>query len=171
MTNKVEIIVFNPTVKDYLPATGHKEDAGIDCYALEDVTIPSIIKAGKKQSSKDAGGPSTPVSVPIKLGFGVKMPKRTILDKITGKRWHAEVTGRSSQNKNGVLVMRGIIDETYEGEIIACLVNFNPFDVVYKKGERICQLLFDKCRKPTSADIRILTKEARKDGGFGSTGK
>lgn len=165
MTNEVEIIVFNPEVKKYLPATGHKEDACIDCYALEDVFLPRLIGGDKNTISGD------PVSVPVKLGFGVKMPKRTILDKITGKRWHAEVTGRSSQNKNGVLVMRGIIDETYEGEIIACLVNLNPFDVIYKKGERICQLLFDKCRKPNGADIRILTKEARKDGGFGSTGK
>ena len=163
MKNQIEIIVFNPEVRQYMPATGHKEDACIDCYALEDIFLPRIVNKDKY--------PKDPAPIPVKLGFGVKMPKRTLLDRLTGKRWHAEVTGRSSQNKNGVLVMRGIVDETYEGEIVAFLVNLNGYNVTYKKGDRICQLLFDKCRKPQGAGIRILTKEARKDGGFGSTGK
>ena len=163
MTTQIEIIVFNPEVRQYMPATGHNEDACIDCYALEDIFLPRI--ANREKYPKD------PAPIPVKLGFGVKMPKRTLLDRITGKRWHAEVTGRSSQNKNGVLVMRGIVDETYEGEIVAFLVNLNGYNVTYKKGDRICQLLFDKCRKPQGDGIRILTKEARKDGGFGSTGK
>ena len=76
-----------------------------------------------------------------------------------------------AKNKAGVLVMRGIVDEGYEGEIIAVLVNFNRHPVKYEKGDRICQLLFDKCRRVSGDGIKTLIKEDRKDGGFGSTGK
>ena len=166
MKNKIEIIQFNPELENFMPATGHEEDACLDCYALNDFVLPAF---------KDIFGfidwGERSVSVPVKLGFGVKMPKRSIFDKIFGKHWHAEVTGRSSQNKAGVFVMRGIVDEKYDGEIVAFLVNLNAYPVKYEKGDRICQLLFDKCRKPHSKKIRILKKEARKDGGFGSTGR
>ena len=167
--NDITIIKMHPVFDTeegagLLPATGHEDDAGIDCYALEDIELPAFDPA-KLRKEKIS------VSVPVHLGFGVKMPKRTLLDVLTRKYWHAEITSRSSQNKQGVLVLRGIIDQPYEGELIACLANLNPYPVKYAKGERICQLLFFKSRKVQSKDIRVLKKTKRGAGGFGSTGK
>ena len=164
MTNKIKILPFhrellNPGTK-CVPAFGHDDDACLDCYAMEAFELPPFPEGSVGKAA-----------YPVKLGFGVRMPRRTLWDVLTRKHWHAEVTGRSSQNKAGVLVMRGIVDEVYEGEIIAVLVNFNRYPVRYEKGDRICQLLFDKCRKVSGDGIRTLVKEDRKDGGFGSTGK
>ena len=166
MKNKIELIKMHPAFLDgsadpYLPATGHEDDAGIDCYALEDILLPpfSLLKPGE------------PASVCVPLGFGIKMPRRTLLDRLLGKYWHAELTSRSSQNKRGVMVLRGIIDQSYLGEYIVCLVNLNNHEVVYQKGDRICQILFYKERKVHSKDIRVLSVEKRGKGGFGSTGR
>lgn len=164
MKNKIELIKMSPDLqafdgRRFFPATGHDDDAGIDCYALKDVCLPGF-----------GVGDSPVVCVP--LGFGVKMPKRTLWDKITGKYWHAELTSRSSQNKNGVMVLRGIIDQSYMGELIVCLANLNRHEIIYSRGERICQLLFYKERKVHSDDIRVLNpKQIRGKGGFGSTGR
>ena len=163
--SKIEIIKFNPILstdegKALLPATGHEDDAGIDCYALEDVNLPALGEAG-----------DFPAPECVPLGFGIKMPKRTILDRIFHRYWHAELTSRSSQNKRGVMVLRGIIDQSYLGEYIVCLVNLNGYPVHYEKGERICQILFYKEIKPNCKEIRILKNTKRKAGGFGSTGK
>lgn len=181
MKNKIEIIPYHPLLKEemvlsgvpalnrkgLLPSTGHEDDAGIDCYALESFTLPAF--ADRCKHPRPNGKCSA--SVEVKLGFGVRFPKRTLWDKITGKYWHADVTGRSNQNDNGVQVMRGIVDNGYEGEIAAFLINMNTFPYTYEKGERICQLVFYKCRKVRSKHIKVLKKEARKNGGFGSTGK
>lgn len=172
MKNEIEIIPISPVLQEeggenLMPATGHEDDAGIDCYALEDITLPAFEDRCKNPGPKNLYA----ASFPVKLGFGVKYPKRTLLDKLTGKYWHAEATSRSNQNENGIHVYRGILDQGYGGEIVVFLTNMNTREYTYKKGERICQLLFDKCRKVTGKQIRILKKEARKDGGFGSTGK
>lgn len=166
MPNKIKLITYNPILyseegKGLLPATGHSDDAGIDCYALEDFELPPLSEAGE----------GLPSSTPIRLGFGIKMPKRSLLDRLTNSYWHAEITGRSSQNKQGILVLRGIVDQSYTGEYVAFLVNLNNHPVAYSKGERICQLLFYKERKVTGNGIRVLKKGKREKGGFGSTGR
>lgn len=164
--NKVRLITMDPAFRGpnglrLLPATGHSDDAGIDCYALKDITLPAF----------GCGKEDEPASIAVPLGFGIMMPRRTLLDRITHKYWHAEITGRSSQNKNGVLVLRGIIDQSYLGEYIACLVNLNSYPVSYQAGDRICQLLFYKERKVSGRGIRVLNKGKRGKGGFGSTGR
>ena len=170
--NKVELIIIDPildteTGKVLLPATGHDDDAGIDCYALHDIELPPM----GREAVKDVDGSEVPVSVPVHLGFGIKMPRRTLFDRLTHKYWHAELTSRSSQNKRGVLVLRGIIDQSYLGEYVVCLVNLNPFPIVYRKGERICQMLFYKERKIVNKKIRVLESAKRGKGAFGSTGR
>ena len=169
--NRVKLIIMDQTLKGdvgsmFLPATGHDDDAGIDCYALYDIELPPYPAT---QTIDEKARRS--VVTPVHLGFGIKMPRRTLWDRITGKYWHAELTSRSSQNKRGVMVLRGIIDQSYLGEYIVCLVNLNPYPILYSKGERICQVLFYKERKVKSRQIRVLQKEKRGKGGFGSTGR
>lgn len=161
--NKIELIKMHPALSEpggdsLLPATGHDDDAGIDCYAMEPIDLPPF-------------GEGEDDSTCVPLGFGVKMPKRTLLDRLTSKYWHAELTSRSSQNKRGVLVLRGIIDQSYLGQFIVCLVNLTNHPVHYEKGDRICQVLFFKERKVRGKGIRVLNKTKRGTGGFGSTGR
>lgn len=158
MKNKISFIPYADDVQ--YPTRGHKDDAGIDFYAPDDfVLVPQLSLLGR-------GHPTV-----VSLGFGICFPKRTLMDKLLNKHWHAEITQRSSQNLRGVIVMRGIIDEGYKGEIKCALVNLTPETVEYHKGDRIGQILFYKERLVNSPDITVLDKNERKTGGFGSTGK
>lgn len=157
MKNKINFIPYADDVQ--YPTRGHRDDAGIDFYAPYDfIVMPQGLALSECPTI-------------VSLGFGICFPKRTLMDKLLNKHWHAEITQRSSQNLKGVMIMRGIIDEGYTGEIKCALVNLTPEGVVYHKGDRIGQILFYKERLVNSPDIAVLDKDERKTGGFGSTGK
>lgn len=51
---------------------------------------------------------------------------------------------------------------------IGCFVNENK---IYKKGDKICQLIFQKHFHPSIAYVANLDESERSEGGFGSTSK
>ena len=87
--------------------------------------------------------------------------------------------------------MAGVIDSNYRGQIGAVLINLNLpenlfikdetlgiynhlFDsensVVLNKGDRIAQLIIERCFNADWEEVDDLSNTERKDGGFGSTG-
>lgn len=82
------------------------------------------------------------------------------------------VVGRSSSvRRRHLLVVEGIIDNGYRGELFFGVLNLRPWPVKIKKGERLAQLLIHDI-----ADIRWryegdLPDSVRGSRGFGSTGK
>jgi len=54
-----------------------------------------------------------------------------------------------------------------DGSQLICEVNPNT---IYKKGDRIGQLVFTKTIKPREIIIGLLDETERGNGGFGSTG-
>jgi len=74
--------------------------------------------------------------------------------------------------KYGIDTLAGVIDSDYRGEVGVILYNTDkaiPFNI--KMGDRIAQIVFEKYY---TFDIEIsdeISKTARGDGGFGSTGK
>lgn len=144
---KIKLIKF----KDDLiaPIRAHYNDAGIDCYAQENITIKSnYSKIGTKR---------TPISL-IPLGFGLEVPDG----------YMATIRPRSSMNAKGILTQIGTIDSGYRGEIKAILINLTKKDLVIHKGDRICQLVIEPV---VLADLVEELDNNRGEGGFGSTGK
>ena len=94
--------------------------------------------------------------------------------------------------KEGIDVLAGVIDSNYRGEVGAVLINLNLpeilfaketeslqiynhlFDsensVILNKGDRIAQLIIEKCHNVDWEEVNELSSTERKDGGFGSTG-
>lgn len=75
--------------------------------------------------------------------------------------------------KSGISIVNtpGLIDSHYRGEIKVVLVNLDPtepFEV--KRGDKICQLVFQKVERASFVEVDELDGTARGDGGFGSTG-
>ena len=144
---KIKLIKFRDDL--ITPIRSHYNDAGIDCYAQEDITIKSnYSKIGTKR---------TPISL-IPLGFGLEVPDG----------YMATIRPRSSMNAKGILTQIGTIDSGYRGEIKAILINLTRKDLVIHKGDRICQLVIEPV---VLADLVEELDNNRGEGGFGSTGK
>ena len=144
---KIKLIKFKEGL--IAPIRAHYNDAGIDCYAQEDITIKSnYSKIGTKR---------TPISL-IPLGFGLEVPDG----------YMATIRPRSSMNAKGILTQIGTIDSGYRGEIKAILINLTKKDLVIHKGDRICQLVIEPV---ILADLVEDLSNDRGEGGFGSTGK
>jgi dUTP pyrophosphatase len=73
--------------------------------------------------------------------------------------------------KHGIQVGAGVIDPDYTGEVKVVLFNHGDKDFEVKKGDRIAQLILEKCEVPPIGEIINLVKETeRGSSGFGSTG-
>lgn len=152
---KIKLIKF----KDNLikPTRAHYNDAGIDCYAQEDIILPAFRTVteicGIEYSVTSC---ATPILIP--LGFGLEVPDG----------YMATIRPRSSYNVKGVISQIGTIDSGYRGEIKAVLINLTSKPIEIKKGEKICQIVIEPV---ILADfVEELTND-RGEGGFGSTGK
>lgn len=105
------------------------------------------------------------------------------------KNYHTYIFPRSSQsNKNLILCNSvGLIDNEYRGTIklrfkyiaqpidlvmvngikLAIAINGNK---IYKKGDKIGQLVFSNTLRPEIAVVESFEETSRNEGGFGSTG-
>lgn len=72
--------------------------------------------------------------------------------------------------KHGIDVLAGVIDPSYRGEIRVCLLNAGDSPVSLKHGDRIAQLIIERCETPEVEEVDSLDETERGAGGFGSTG-
>lgn len=127
-----------------LPTKGHDDDAGWDLYTCADV----IIQPGYWED--------------IPIGISIEPPPGI---------WF-RIVGRSSTfRKRRLLVIEGIIDAGYRGELFVGCWNAGSEPAHIEVGERLCQMLpqYNMLHfSPEWADR--LAMSVRGTGGFGSTG-
>jgi dUTP pyrophosphatase len=116
---------------------------GYDLYSLNDLTI--------QPNSRDIV--STGVCATIPLGCYGRIAPRSGLTV-----------------KYGIHVGAGVIDPDYTGELKVCLFNLGSVPFEIKQGERIAQLILEKCSTPLIQEVNELQKTMRANRGFGSTG-
>lgn len=150
---KIKLIKFRDDL--IKPTRAHYNDAGIDCYAQEDITLDALYGC-VSALYPTARVASVPTLIP--LGFGLEVPDG----------YMATIRPRSSYNVKGVISQIGTIDSGYRGEIKAVLINLTNKDIEIKKGEKICQIVIEPV---ILADFVEELDNNRGDGGFGSTGK
>ena len=80
-------------------------------------------------------------------------------------------TGNNEANIPKFLVVTGIIDTGYRGELKAVLVNVGPLSVSVKAGERYAQVIFHLRCTPSVVEVDELSESERGNTGFGSSGK
>ena len=132
----------------YLPERAYDSDAGLDLRT----PYPVYIKAGSS-AIIDTG-----VHVAIPEGFYGKLESKSGLN-----------------TKHNVVSLGGIIDSGYSGSIVAKLYNVGTKDYVFKKGDKIVQLVIQPCVCCDISKVNLETLEAnageRGNNGFGSTGR
>ncbi len=143
------------------PFQANESDAGYDLFSTQYITIEPFQR-------KLVG---TGISVEIPQGFYGRIAPRSGL-----------------ACKNGIDVMAGVIDSGYRGEIKVLLINFNfegynlkptTFEAMFgsankldiKPGDRIAQLIIEKCHQTKWNEMKTLNNSKRGQDGFGSSGE
>lgn len=88
--------------------------------------------------------------------------------------YEAQIRPRSGlAYKNGITVLNspGTIDSDYRGEIKVILINLSEEEFTINNGERICQMVIQKCLQIEWEVSDLLNDTKRGSGGFGHTGK
>ena len=127
-----------------LPRLANSQDAGLDLYVSREVVIQ----------------PGEFVDVPC--GLAAQLPPMS---------WGL-LTGRSSTfRKHRLLVINGVIDEGYRGELFAGVVNLDNEPVVVQQGQRLAQLIvIPRMANFAPKLVGSLDEGERGDQGFGSSG-
>ena len=132
---------------DFELKQGYPGDAGFDLAASEDHTV----------DAKDHG--LIPCGVKLEIPDGLFV-------------W---IVARSSTMKNwGFIVLPGIIDTGFRGELFASVYNTRGYSVSVKKGDRIAQVVPLTNIAPQLEPQRvnfINAETSRGAAGFGSTGR
>lgn len=120
------------------------DDAGYDLFSDEDRVIPARS------------------FITVKTGIGLEIPK-----------FHAGlIWPRSGMSaKHGIDVLAGVIDPSYRGEIMVCLLNNKDTDYEIKKGDKIAQIIIQKYESPQLIKCDSLSETDRGTNGFGSSGR
>jgi dUTP pyrophosphatase len=136
-----------------LPSRSSEMSAGYDLYTPTNGTIPS------------RGRMLIPIGWKIRIPGARNDPNRTLYGRIAPRSGLAL--------RNGLDVGAGVIDADYSQEIGVIIFNHSDYDFVYKKGDRIAQLIIETCHTEwTCAEVdKLSVVESGREGGFGSTGR
>ncbi len=141
--NKMQIKIKKLRPDAIIPKYAHENDAGMDLYSIEEITIP----AGERAV--------------IGTGISIELPKN----------YASLIWGKSGlATKNGITTIAGVIDSGYRGEYKVVLLNTSYNDYTIKKHQKIAQLLIQKVETAEIKQVGELSESSRGKGGFGSTG-
>ncbi len=120
------------------------DDAGYDLFSVENLII-------KPRSS-----------IVVKTGIALEIPQ-----------FHAGlIWPRSGMSaKYGIDVLAGVIDPSYRGEIMVCLMNNKDTEYEIKVGDKIAQIIIQNYQSPKLVEVTELSKTDRGELGFGSSGR
>tara|TARA_R100001015_G_C4627876_1_gene187678 strand:+ start:1460 stop:1945 length:486 start_codon:yes stop_codon:yes gene_type:complete len=146
-----------------IPSRANDSDAGYDLYSTQDMVI----------------GPMEKLIVPT--GISIEIPNG----------YYGRIAPRSGLAvKSSIDVLAGVVDSGYRGEIGVVLINLNLPEVLFNrnkkstayesafgsknkfsisKGDRIAQLIIEKCHKIQWVETELSDSE-RGEGGYGSSG-
>ena len=127
-----------------IPKYAHAADAGADLTASQTILIPP----------RDRLLVTTGIRLEIPEGYvGLIWPRSGLAVK------------------KGIDCGAGVIDSHCRGEIKVLLFNHSDNEFRIEPGDRIAQILIQKIERVKFTSVNELSKTARSEGGFGSTGK
>lgn len=127
-----------------LPDKANLFDAGLDLYCDEELV--SLAPGERKL---------------ISTGIAMAIPKRYV-GLIWPRSGHAV--------KGGIDTLAGVIDSSYRGEVKVLLVNHDGKVQLFRKGDKIAQILIQAIDDFTPVAYNDLGDTSRGDKGFGSSG-
>lgn len=152
----MDVLKFKKLHEDaILPTRNKEDDAGLDIYAVEDVEIPPSeidrnmvgVRIGRAR---------------VQTGIAVEIPKR----------YYGKVTGRSGLAfEDDIICFVGTVDSPYRGEVGVLLYNLTGRPYFVRKGDRVAQLVIERCELPTPEWSDELSVGSRGEDGYGSSGR
>jgi len=129
-----------------LPAYAREDDAGLDLYARDAITLAPGAR----------GAVGTGIAIALPPGYaGFVLPR----------------SGLALRHGVSIVNTPGLVDAGYRGEIRVILVNHDPTTpVTLARGDRIAQLVVQRVEHVELVEVGELPETARGAGGFGSTG-
>ena len=132
----------SPEAKE--PSQANFSDAGYDLFSTEELNLKPFERSV------------------VKTGIKLALPEG----------YYGRVAPRSGLAiKKGIDVLAGGIDSGYRGEIGVVLINLSSSDQTLNKGDKIAQLIIEKCYAVSFSEVSSLSDSARGEGGFGSSGE
>jgi dUTP pyrophosphatase len=140
--NKFGFVKLDPTA--IIPTRAHSNDLGFDLHCLEPVDLlPNKI---------------------TKVATGIACEFPTYVGGLIRDR-------SSVATKLGLVVVAGVIDPSYQGEIIVALYNTSMKPVQFNRGDRIAQMILMPVIIAESIELKSMPEPTeRGTAGFGSTG-
>lgn len=126
-----------------VPAQGYSGDAGWDLYTLENFSVPP----------------------------GALINTRTGIRIAMDEGYFGRITARSSTIKTGLVVLEGIIDNGWRGELLIRVYNIGLTTIDIRKGTRLAQLIVHTIHPAQWVLCKNLPKSTRGNKGFGSSGQ
>ncbi len=139
---KVKIKLLSKDAK--IPTRGSDQAAGYDLYAAQFGEVDPLKRGLFK----------TNISIGIPKGYYGRIAPRSGL-----------------AYKNGIDVMAGVIDSDYRGDVGVILYNTGADIFKVNSGDRIAQLIIEKCHVADWDLEGDLSATERGGGGYGHTGK
>jgi len=87
------------------------------------------------------------------------------------KYYYLRVAPRSGLSLKGIDVGAGVVDSSYRGELKILLINNSGNDYHVLQGDKIAQLIMERCSNAKVELVQTLNDTSRGFGGFGSTGR
>lgn len=134
-------IMLEPGAK--MPVREHPTDAGLDIRAMKD----GIVRAGQ--------------SVMFHTGVHIDLPEGTA----------GLFVSKSGLMMDHDITSTGLVDETYNGEIMVKLFNHGADDYNVHAGDKISQLVVIPVEYVTPVLVEHIESRGRGGNGFGSTGR
>lgn len=126
-----------------MPTRAHSTDAGLDLYSPKEF----VVKAHN--------------SATVDTGVHVEIPEG----------YAGFLKSKSGLNVRWSIQSDGVIDTGYTGSIVVKLYNHANVPYVFKKGDKITQLVLMKIGLPELEVVDSLEETERGDKGFGSSGR
>lgn len=73
--------------------------------------------------------------------------------------------------KHGIDTLAGVVDASYRGEIKVSIINHGHEDLEIKPGDRIAQLIIQRCELWNCVEVDELSDSERGEKGLGSSGR
>lgn len=128
------------------PSYAHPGDAGADLLTSVDVAL----------------APGERALVPT--GIAIALPEGYV--GLVHPR-----SGLAARHGLSIVNTPGTVDAGYRGEIKVLLINHDPIESIeLRRGDRVAQLVVQRCERARFVPSETLPETARGDGGYGSTG-
>ena len=142
--------------------------------------IPVVLDKGATMPHKKPGDAGWDLHANLEPGTVIPIQPGRVANVPTGVRMNlgkevSQVCGiiktRSSYAAKGIVVVGGVIDSTYRGEIMVMLHNTTRRPFYVENCNKIAQILFFLTVSANMVEVEKLEDSERGEGGFGSTGE